>query len=129
MPTSVLIVDDSPTILSLLAMGLGQKGYKVFTAENGADALTLMVKTPVDLVLTDLNMPKMDGVALVSRIRSDKKLAGLPVVMLSSEAEQNDFELGKKAGVDLYLTKPIEIEALDQALQEVLTQKKGCQKA
>ena len=123
MPTRVLVVDDSPTVLSLLAMGLGQKGYKVFIAENGADALRVMAEIQVDMVLTDMNMPEMDGLALVGRIRGEKKLADLPVIMLSSESERHDFEMGARAGVDLYLTKPIQIEKLDEELRAVLKKK------
>ena len=129
MPTKLLVVDDSPTILSLLTMGLSQKGYKVITAENGLDALKMLAKWPVDLVVTDLNMPEMDGLTLLGRIRRENPLTHLPVVVLSTEGEDHDIQRAIQAGADLYLTKPIAIDKLDAELRAIMDKKKAGKKA
>ncbi len=104
----VMIVDDSATIRRFVMYALRARGLHVITAEDGQDALEKMAHTPVDLVITDLNMPKLDGFALVRRLRSDGDFRTLPVIILSSLSDEDDIDRGLDLGANAYLTKPFD---------------------
>jgi two-component system KDP operon response regulator KdpE len=108
-PIRILVVDDEPPIRKLLRTGLGAHGYEVLDAPNGKTALELLANAP-DLVILDLGLPDIDGLALLQRIR--ERHASLPVVVLSSRGD----EAGKVAALDLgaddYVTKPFGMEEL-----------------
>jgi two-component system chemotaxis response regulator CheY len=107
MSASILLVDDSPTIRDLLRIGLGQQGFAVITASDGLEGLERLSHNPVDLVIADVNMPRMDGINFIISLRKKKAWARLPVIVLSTEKGPQDRQQAAEAGADLYLTKPI----------------------
>ncbi len=103
----ILIVDDSPTVRKFLIHTLKPRGYRCIEASDGFDALERLSAHPdLNLMITDLNMPNMDGIELISNIRENPQTADLPVIMLTSEADQQNRTLARQAGANLYLTKP-----------------------
>lgn len=106
----ILIVDDTPDNLNFLSRVLSEKGYKVRAVTTGTQALVAAQLRPPDLILLDINMPGMDGFEVCTRLKTDEKLQGIPVIFLSSLTDTQDklkaFSLG---GVD-YITKPFQIE-------------------
>lgn len=102
---TVLVADDSITTRSLLRSVLESGGYKVRTASDGEEALRLVRNEPIDLVVSDVQMPRLDGIALVERLREDTRTSGLPVVLFSSADSEDDRRRGAASGAAAYLTK------------------------
>lgn len=120
---TVLVVDDEPTVLFALSEGLGdkKKGLKVATASNGQEAVALLESERVDLVLTDLRMPDMDGFELLTYIR--RNYANLPVIIMTAlGSSETDRRLGADSGFEI-LTKPFNVPALKQRISEMLAQR------
>ncbi|WP_300577510.1 response regulator [Phenylobacterium sp.] len=113
---TVLVVDDSPVIRLLLGDVLSAAGYDVRLAEDGAQALEMMKRRRPDLVLTDLNMPRMDGFSLVAAIKGDPNLADLPIVVITSEETEAKRARGRAQGVDGWIVKPFEPAELLEVL-------------
>lgn len=107
MAKRILLVDDSPTILNLLSLVFREQGYEVIQARDGQEALDKLERERVDLIITDVNMPRLDGFALISAVRARPELADLPIVVLTTESDPRDRQHGLKRGADLYLTKPL----------------------
>jgi CheY-like chemotaxis protein len=122
MTETVLLVDDNAMFLSLTSRMLEKCGYTVETAVDGLAAWELINAAPgrFDLVLSDRDMPRMDGLLLLKRIRADQRLRGLPVVMLTAANQQEDIALGLAVGAYYYLVKPTSQELLDAVLHSVL---------
>lgn len=99
----ILVAEDDPDIVDLLRLYLESNGYEVFSADNGEDALELLEKTPIDLAVLDIMMPKMDGYELTKRIRQN---SNIPIIILSAKSKDNDRILGLNIGADSYITKP-----------------------
>lgn len=108
----MLVVDDDEMILGLVACGLEAAGYRVVTAASGAEALDRLAEALPDVVVSDVNMPDMDGFTLVQRLRSDIRLRGVPLLFLTSRTETDDVVWGLGLGGDDYLTKPFELAVL-----------------
>ena len=106
MTQTVLVVDDSDTVRRMLRWVLTPLGVRVLEAANGALALETLDRESVDLVIADLNMPVMDGIELIRNLRTLPARAELPVLMLTTEAREQDVQAALKAGASLYLTKP-----------------------
>jgi two-component system sensor histidine kinase and response regulator WspE len=104
-PKRVLVVDDSLTVREVERKLLETKGYVVDTAVDGMDGLNAALAAPYDLVITDVDMPRLNGIELVKRLRSDQGLASLPVLIVSYKDREEDRLLGLEAGADAYLTK------------------------
>jgi two-component system chemotaxis sensor kinase CheA len=102
---SVLVVEDSITTRTLLRNILGAAGYDVVTAVDGLDAFTKLRSAELDIVVSDVDMPRMNGFDLTARIRSDKRLAELPVVLVTALESGADRERGIEVGANAYLTK------------------------
>lgn len=120
---TVLVVDDEPSVLFALSEGLGdrKKGLKVATAGNGREAVTLLESERVDLVLTDLRMPEMDGFELLAYIR--RNFANLPVIIMTALGHsETDGLLGADGAFEI-LTKPFNVPALKQKITEMLAQR------
>lgn len=107
MAKRILLVDDSPTILNLLGLVFREQGYEVIQARDGQEALEKLELERVDLIITDVNMPRLDGFALISAVRARPELAQLPIVVLTTESDARDRQHGLERGADLYLTKPL----------------------
>ena len=100
---NILVCDDEKDIVSALEIYLTSEGYRVFTAANGKEALNVIRKEDVHLVLLDVMMPEMDGITAMVEIR---KLTNIPVILLTAKSEDNDKILGLNIGADDYITKP-----------------------
>ncbi len=106
---TLLVVEDSPTMRQLIAFALRRlQGCRVVEAVDGVDALKKMATDRVDLVITDINMPMMDGLKLVSHIRSDPRTKKLPIVIVTTEGAEEDRRRGLALGADAYVPKPIQ---------------------
>jgi two-component system OmpR family response regulator len=119
MMATVLVVDDEARIRDVVQYSLEREGHKVRTAENGHQALDIVAKGGVDLMILDVLMPELDGLAVCRRIRDEKKLA-LPIIFLSSRAEEVDRILGLDLGGDDYLAKPFSPRELATRVKAVL---------
>lgn len=109
---AVLVVDDDEMIVGLVAHGLLAAGYRVTTASSGAEALERLAEAVPDVVVSDVNMPDMDGFTLVQRLREDPRLRSLPLLFLTSRAEAADVVSGMRLGADDYITKPFDLPVL-----------------
>jgi DNA-binding response OmpR family regulator len=114
---SILLVDDQPDILANLSMALQASGYHVFSAGDGYEALAILQTRPVNLILADIAMPRMNGYQLYEQVRSTPPWFMIPFLFLTARALDSDIRYGKGLGVDDYLTKPIEVEDLLAAVQ------------
>jgi DNA-binding response OmpR family regulator len=109
--TSILVVDDEPRVRATIRQTLELEGFRALTAGDGEEALAILQQQAVDLVLTDVAMPGMNGYQLYERLREKPLWVTVPVVFLTARSMDSDIRYGKELGVDDYLTKPI--EALD----------------
>lgn len=116
----ILVVDDCATTRKLLTLYLKSKGYEVATAENGLDGLEKVGRENVNLVLSDLNMPYMDGLEFVKSLRANPDTAELPVVMVTTEADPEEKEKAMKAGANGYMIKPVTAEMVAQNIKEIM---------
>lgn len=112
MAKTVLIVDDSASMRQLVTFALKGAGYDVVAAVHGKDALDKIKATKVEMVITDLNMPEMDGIQLIKNIRSNAATRFTPVVMLTTESQEGKKQEGKQAGATGWLVKPFKPEEL-----------------
>lgn len=120
MEKKILIVDDCGTTRKLLGFIVKERGHRIIAASNGLEALEVIAQNPVDLVLTDLNMPQMDGLELSRTIRSIDSYSDLPIIMVTTEAGEADKKVGLEAGVTTYLTKPISPQRLIFEIEKLL---------
>ncbi|HDU5949896.1 TPA: two-component system response regulator GlrR [Klebsiella pneumoniae subsp. pneumoniae] len=120
-PARLLLVDDDPGLLKLLGMRLVSEGYSVVTAESGPEALRVLGREKVDLVISDLRMDEMDGLHLFSEIQ--KGHPGMPVIILTAHGSIPDAVAATQQGVFSFLTKPVDKDALYKAIDEALEQR------
>lgn len=106
-PTSILVVDDEPDLLSNICLPLEAEGYRVFTAMNGEEALELLQDNAIQLILSDIAMPDMNGYQLFEKVRQNPAWIMIPFIFFSARSLDTDIHYGKELGVDDYLTKPI----------------------
>lgn len=112
MSKKVLIVDDSATIRQVLRMTFEQECYEIIEAENGRHALELFLDGGFDLLVTDLNMPEMDGINLIKEVRRSPGGRFMPIIMLTTESQIEKRQIGKAAGASGWITKPFKPEQL-----------------
>ena len=106
---NVLIVEDSPTMRQLIAFALKRiRGVRIVEASDGVDGLKKLSSQRFDLILTDINMPIMDGLKLVSLVRNDANYKTIPIVVITTEGAQEDRERALALGANDYITKPIQ---------------------
>lgn len=117
---SVLTVDDSPSIRQMIRLTLGPAGYNVLEAGNGAEGLSKAKSAQVDMVVTDLNMPVMDGLGLIRELRSLPAYRGVPIVFLTTESDDGLKQQAKAAGATGWITKPFRQEQLLMIVQKFL---------
>ena len=103
---TILVVDDADFIRRLISIILTIDGYTVIEADNGKEALDILGKTRVDIIITDLNMPVMDGIELVSAMRSEPAYKHIPVVMLTSEFLESRKQKAFDSGINEWVPKP-----------------------
>ena len=117
---TILTVDDSPSIRQMLAYVLVSAGYKVLEAADGEEGLALAQANAVDLVLTDHNMPKMDGVNLTKALRALPAYRKVPIMMLSTESSPVLKQAGREAGATGWMVKPFDPDKLLEMLKKAL---------
>jgi len=104
---TILIADDSPAMRALLVSTIEMLGdYRIVEASSGFEALRLLPRVKVDLILTDINMPDINGLELISYLRSNSNYLSIPVFIISTEGSQKDLEKGRLLGANEYLIKP-----------------------
>lgn len=116
----ILVIDDSAANLKLLRVLLLTEGFRVSTATNAAEALALVESELPDLVLTDVQLPDLNGLELARRLKSDPRSAAVPVVAVTAYAMSGDKERAMSAGCDAYVSKPIDTRALPGLLRSLL---------
>jgi two-component system chemotaxis response regulator CheY len=117
---TILIVDDYAPNHRLMSFVLEQHGYAVVVACDGQQALDRMVNAHVDLVLTDLAMPRMDGMALTRAIRADVRFAATPIIIVTASSGEQDHVRASGIGADAFLTKPVDSEDLAHEVGRLL---------
>ncbi|MGH2687442.1 MAG: response regulator [Actinomycetota bacterium] len=120
MGRSVLVADDDPNIQRILRLNLELEGYSVTAASDGVEALESLARTPPDIVVLDVMMPRLDGLEVLRRIREEAATAGIPVILLTARSGAEDLWHGWALGVDYYLTKPFDIDDLVRSINRLL---------
>ncbi len=116
----IMTVDDSPTIREIVRYALVAEGYTVLQAVDGNEALKMISGTPVDMMITDLNMPGMDGIELIKRARAMPAYKFIPIVMLTTESTDGKKQAGKAAGATAWIVKPFKPDELTGVVKKVL---------
>ena len=117
---SILAVDDSPSMRQLVSITLRKAGHEVHSLEDGVDALAFAKSNGVDVVLTDVHMPNMDGITLTTELRRLPSYRFTPILMLTTESASDMKMRGKEAGATGWIVKPFDAEALLRTLDRVL---------
>ena len=118
---SCLVVEDSPMMRQLLVFALHRiKQIEVTEAEDGVDGLRKLTNDNFDLIITDINMPIMDGLKLVKRIRSDDKYKDVPIIIITTEGGAEDRQRALALGANAYITKPIQAPQVITQVKELL---------
>ncbi len=116
----ILAVDDEEHILELIQYNLRKNGFDVLTATGGAEALVLLNREHVDLMLLDIMMDGMDGIEVLKRVRGDREWEDLPVILLTARGEEIDKVIGLELGADDYIAKPFGVHELPARVKAVL---------
>jgi two-component system, OmpR family, response regulator len=116
--STVLLVDDEESVQKLLTYPLEREGYTVVQARDGEEALERYRETPVDLVILDLMLPKLDGLAVCRRLREER--SAVPIIMLTARGDEGDKVLGLELGADDYITKPFSIREFMSRVRALL---------
>ncbi len=117
----ILAVDDSPTMRRIIINALKRAGYKeVVEATDGKDAIAKMKVEEVNFVITDWNMPEMDGLTFVTMLRSMEEYKSIPILMVTTRSVKDDIVDALKAGVNNYIVKPFTPDTLKQKIEQIL---------
>ena len=117
----ILITEDSPTMRSLLASTIESvDGYEIVEASSGFEALRLLPREKVDLIITDINMPDINGLELISYVRNNPNYSHIPLFIVSTESSEKDLEKGLALGANEYLVKPFDPDRLLELLRTYL---------
>lgn len=120
MDKNILIVDDSESIREVVNFTLEKEGYTVKTGENGKDAIKYLDGSPLDLIITDLYMPEMDGIELIKQIRNKEEYKGVPILFLTTESQMEKKQEAKNAGATGWIVKPFVPNKLLAAVKKVM---------
>lgn len=120
MGKKIMTVDDSASIRMMVKFTLKDAGYDVFEAENGVEALEKLNGSQVQMVIVDVNMPKMDGIELVRRLRSDPNYRYIPIIILTTESQELKKQEGRDAGATGWIIKPFKPQQLLDVVRKVL---------
>jgi len=116
----IMTADDSASVRQMVSFTLKQNGYEVIEAVDGSDALTKLKGKKVDMLLTDLNMPKLDGIGLIKGVRGNSMNKFIPIIMLTTESQDSKKAEGKAAGATGWIVKPFKPEQLIAVVKKVL---------
>lgn len=120
MPKNILTVDDSTSVRQMVSFTLKRDGYNVLEAVDGKDGLDKLERTKVDMIITDLNMPNMDGIGLIKNVRSNPGYKYMPIIILTTESQDGKKQEGRKAGATGWIIKPFKPEQLLAVVKKVL---------
>ncbi|WP_222983396.1 response regulator [Flagellimonas meishanensis] len=120
----ILIIEDDTCILDNIAELLELEGYVVFTASDGKIGMEKIFRSPPDLIICDLLMPKMDGLTLLQKLGKHPKLKKIPFIFSSAKSEKVDIKRGLDSGADDYLVKPFDLKDLLRAIEKCLAKQK-----
>lgn len=120
MANSILVVDDSASMRQLVSFAIKEAGYGVIEAVNGKDALTKSAGAKMDMIITDLNMPEMDGIELIKQLRGKADYKFTPIVMLTTESQEGKKQEGKSAGASGWIVKPFKPEQLVEVVKKYM---------
>jgi len=116
-----LVVEDSPTMRQLICFALRRiKGLEVTEASDGVDGLKKLAQGPYQIILTDINMPVMDGLKLVSLVRADERYQQVPIVIITTEGAAEDRQRALNLGANAYITKPIQASQVVDCVKKLL---------
>jgi len=118
---TVLVIDDDPVILDLLRVNFEIEGFDVITATNGEEGLERALAAGPDVVISDIMMPKRDGLQLLGDLKGDPDTEDLPVILLSAKAQKSEVQEGLDLGADDYITKPFDPIKLIERLNNVVS--------
>ncbi|QJE01197.1 response regulator [Massilia forsythiae] len=119
MAKTIMVVDDSLSIRQVVGIALRQAGYEVIEGCDGKDALAKLTGQKVNLIISDVNMPNMDGIAFLRELKTRPAYKFTPVLMLTTESQEEKKEQGKAAGARAWMVKPFKPEALLAAVQKL----------
>ena len=118
---TVLVVDDSPSVRQQVSLALRQAGYEVLEAGDGVEGADCVVANPkIAMIICDVNMPRMNGLEMVEKVKGGGANAQLPILMLTSEAQPALIERAKKAGAKGWIVKPFKAELLVAAVNKLV---------
>ena len=120
MSKTIITVDDSPSIRQMISFTLEKAGYEVMQAVDGMDAIDKLGSTAVNMMITDLNMPRMDGIELIKSVRANAQYKFMPIIMLTTESDDSKKQEGKTAGATGWIVKPFKPEQLIGVVKKVL---------
>ena len=116
----ILVIDDDPTLTKMVESRLNANGYAATATNDAALGLETAMKEIPDLIVLDVMMPIINGYNMCSLLKSEQKTKKIPIIILTSRSEEQDKVIGKEVGVDAYLTKPVKMEELLTAVQDLL---------
>lgn len=117
---TVLTVDDSRVMREMLRLALSGAGYSVVQAEDGQHGLEVLRESSVDAIITDINMPRLDGYGFIEGVRSDAQYRAVPILVLSTESDADKKQRARAAGATGWIVKPFNTEKLVDALRRVM---------
>ncbi|WP_022667498.1 response regulator [Desulfospira joergensenii] len=116
----IMTVDDSGSIRQMVSFTLKQAGYEVVEAIDGEDAVNKLSSHQIHMLITDLNMPRLDGIGLIKKVRADSQYKFIPIIMLTTESQSEMKIKGKEAGATGWIVKPFKPEQLLAVVKKVL---------
>ncbi len=120
MKNKILAVDDSVSVRKLVQFTLKSKGYQVTAAEDGQEALEMLDEKEYDAIILDINMPRLDGLEFLKKIRSESAFESIPVIMLTTEGQEEDKNKSLKLGASAYIVKPFKPTQLLRLVEDIL---------
>ncbi len=120
MGKTIMTVDDSASVRQMVSFTLKGAGYEVVEAVDGKDALSKLGGSPVQMIITDLNMPNLDGIGLIKEVRTNASYKFVPIIMLTTESQDSKKQEGKSAGATGWIVKPFKPDQLLAVVKKVL---------
>jgi two-component system chemotaxis response regulator CheY len=117
---TALVVDDSEIVRKIMSNLVSKLGFQVVEAVDGIDAIEKSLEHDIKLFVVDINMPGLDGISFVKRLRKTAKYKDTPVVIVSTESDEKDIKMAFEAGADLYFTKPVKIDNFLQKVENLI---------
>ena len=118
---SALVVEDSPPMRKMIVFALSRvRGLTVVEADDGVDALRRIASTKFDIIITDINMPILDGLKLVKRLRADENYMDVPIIIITTEGAAEDRQRALALGANAYITKPIQAPQVIKLVRQIL---------